>query len=167
MITLTKRNKILIAAIISIAIVLVVVVPLAGAQVVANNAASNIKTLNAKGNIYQTVDSSTIKYYQANLTLTVQPTTVNGTVRLFDVTSGTLVANGVTYTFTSGNGGVLTRRHDILLQAFGTDQNGQAVTLKLAGQYGYSWAAHHVVLKIGAKLQTDGGNYTLLMAAGI
>jgi hypothetical protein len=167
MITFTKRSKILIAAIFSIAIVLVIAVPFTSAQLVADNAASNIKTLNAKGNIYQTIDSSTIKYYQANLTLMVQPTTVNGTVRLFDVTSGTLSANGVTYVFTNGNGGVLTRRHDILLQAQGTDQNGQPVTLKLAGQYSYSWAAGHVILKIGAKLQTDSGNYTLLMAAGI
>ncbi len=167
MVTLTKRNKIAIAAIFSVAIVLVIVVPLASAQIVADNAASNIRTFNAKGNIYQTVDSSTIKYYQANLTLTVQPTTINGTVRLFDVTSGTLVANGVTYTFTSGNGGVLTRRHDILLQAQGIYQNGQSVTLKLAGQYSYSWTAGHVILKIAAKLQTDSGNYTLLMATGI
>ena len=45
----------------------------------------------------------------------------------------------LSYTFTSGNGGVLTGRHDVLLQAQGTDPNGQAVTLKLAGQYGYSW----------------------------
>jgi hypothetical protein len=167
MITLTKRNKILIAAIFSIAIVSVIALPLTSAQLVADNAASNIKTLNAKGNIYQTIDSSTIKYYQANLTLTVQPTTVNSTVRLFDVTGGTLVANGVTYSFTSGNGGVLTRRHDVLLQAHGTDQNGQPVKLRLAGQYSYSWVAGHVVLKIGAKLQTDSESYTLLMAAGI
>jgi hypothetical protein len=167
MVTLTKRNKILIAAIISIVIVAVIAVPLTSAQLVADNAASNIKILHAKGNIYQTIDTSTIKYYQANMTLTVQPTTINGTVRRFDVTGGSLVANGVTYVFTSGNGGVLTRRHDVLLQAQGTDQNGQLVTLKLTGHYSYSWTAGHVVLKIGAKLQTDNGNYTLLLAARI
>ncbi len=167
MVTLSKKNKIVIAAVVAIAIVLGITVPYVSAQTVANNAASNIRTLNAHGNIYQKVDSDTIKFYQANLTLTVQPTTINGTVRLFDVTGGTLVANGATYTFTNGNGGVLTRRHDILLQAQGTDQNGQSATLKLAGQYSYSWTAGHVVLKIAAKLQTDSGNYTLLMKTGI
>jgi hypothetical protein len=167
MVTLSKKNKIAIAAIVAIAIVLGITIPYVSAQTVANNAASNIRTLNAHGNIYQKVDSDTIKFYQANLTLTVQPTTINGTVRLFDVTGGTLVANGDTYTFTNGNGGLLTRRHTILLQAQGTDQNGQSATLKLAGQYSYSWLAGHVVLKIGAKLQTDSGNYTLLMKAGI
>jgi hypothetical protein len=167
MITLTKKSKIIIAAVFSIAIVLVIFVPFTSAQVASNNAISNIKTIIAKGSIYQTIDSSTIKHYPASLTLTVQPTTVKGAVRLFDVSGGTLVANGIKYTFTNGNGGVLSRRHDILLQAHGTDQNGQAVILKLSGQYSYSWAVGHAVLKIGAKLQTDSGNYTLLMAAGI
>ena len=141
MVSLSKKNKIAIAAIVAMAIVLVITVPYVSAQTIANNAASNIRTLNARGNIYQTIDSNTIKYYQANLTLTLQPTSTNGTVKLFDVTGGTLVANGVSYTFTSGNGGVLTGRHDVLLQAQGTDPNGQPVTLKLAGQYSYSWLA--------------------------
>jgi hypothetical protein len=167
MITLTKRNKILIAAVFTISIVLAIAVPLTSAQVAADNAATNIKTFNAKGNIYQTIDSNTIKHYPASLTLTVQPTTVKVATRLFDVSGGTLVANGIIYTFTNGNGGVLSRRHDIVLQAQGTDQNGQAVTLKLSGQYSYSWAVGHVVLKIGAKLQTDSDNYALLMTAGI
>ena len=74
MVTLSKKNKIAIAAIVAMAIVLVITVPYVSAQTIANNAASNIKTLNAQGNIYQTIDSSTIKYYQANLTLTLQPT---------------------------------------------------------------------------------------------
>ena len=167
MVKLTKRNKIIIAAIAALAIVLAISVPYVGAQAVANNAASNIRTLTAHGNIYQTIDSNTIKYYPATLTLTVQPDGNNGTVRRFDVTGGTLVANGVTYTFTGGNGGVLPRLHDVLLQAQGTDAAGQAVTLKLEGQYSYSWTAGHVALKIGAKLQTGDANYTLLMQAPI
>ena len=167
MVKLTRKNKIAIAALAAIAIVLVITVPYASAQTVANNAAANIRTLNAKGNIYQKVDSSTIKYYQADLTLTLQPTSTTGSVKRFDVTSGTLVANGITYTFTTGNGGVLTGRRDVLLQAQGTDANGQPVTLKLAGQYSYSWAAGKVALKIGAKLQTSDTTYTLLMLSTI
>jgi hypothetical protein len=167
MVKLTRKNKIAIAALAAIAIVLVITVPYASAQTVANNAATNIKTLNAKGNIYQKIDSSAIKYYQADLTLTLQPTSTTGAVKRFDVTGGTLVANGVTFTFTSGNGGVLTGRHDVLLQAQGTDPNGQTVTLKFAGQYSYSWAAGKVALKIGATLQTSDASYTLLMLAPI
>ena len=167
MVNLTKKSKIAIAAIVTMAIILVITVPYVSAQTIANNAASNIKTLNARGNIYQTINSNTIQYYQANLTLALQPTSTSGSVKLFDVTGGTLVANGVSYTFTSGNGGVLTGRHDVLLQAQGTDPNGQPVTLKLAGQYSYSWLADKVALKIGAKLQTADANYTLLMLAPI
>ena len=167
MVKLSRTIKIFIAAIVVLAIVLVVFVPYVDAQAVANNAASNIKTINAQGYIYQKIDSDTIKYYSANLTLAVQSTGTKGNAKLFDVTSGTLVANGVTYTFTSGNGGVLTRRHAVLLQAQGTEGNGASATLKLAGQYGYSWAKGHVAFKIGAKLQTQDGNYTLLMQAPI
>lgn len=154
-------------AVAALAIVLIIAVPNVYAQTTANNAVSNIRTLNAKGNIYQTIDSDTIKYYPASLTLTLQPTSTSGKVKLFDVTSGTLVANGVSYTFTSGNGGLLTGRHAVLLQAQGSDPNGQAVTLKFAGQYSYSWTDGKIVFKIGAKLQTTDANYTLLMQAPI
>jgi hypothetical protein len=167
MINISKKTKIAIVAIVAIAIVVGVTVPFVGAQTIANNAATNIKTLNAKGNIYQVIDSNTIKYYKANLILTLQPTSTSGPHKLFDVTGGSLTANGVTYTFTSGNGTVFTGVHDVLLQAQGTDPNGQAVTLKLEGQYAYSWLAGHVALKIGAKLQTADTNYTLLMLAPI
>lgn len=168
MVKLTKKTKIALAAVVAIAVVLAVSIPYAAAQTVANNAASNIRTLHAKGYIYQKVGSNTLSYYQANLTLTVQPTDTSGPHKLFDVTGGTLVtADGAQYTFISGNGAVLTGRRSVLLQAQGTDQSGQDVTLKLAGQYGYSWLAGHVALKIGAKLQTTDGNYTLLMLAPI
>ena len=163
MVTLSRKNKIILTTIILVTVALSVALPLASAQA-ANNSVSNIKTIKARGNIYQTIDSSTIKYYPASLTLTLQPTSTNGPVKKFDVTSGTLVANGITYTFTSGNGGVLTGKHVVLLQAKGTNPEGQAVTLKLAGQY--SWLGGST-LKIGAKLQTDDTNYTLLMRAPI
>ena len=168
MVKLTKKAKIAIAALAAIAIVLMVTVPYVSAQTIADNAASSVRTLTAKGNIYQTIDSSTIKYYQATLTLSLQPTSTNGPHKLFEVVGGTLVtANGDSYTFTSGNGAVLTGRHAVLLKAQGTDSNGQPITLKLAGQYGYSWFAGKVALKIGAKLQTQDANSTLLMLAPI
>ncbi len=163
MVNISKKAKITIIAIVAIAAILAVSIPFASAQAT-NNAVSNIKTLNAQGNIYQTIDSNTIKYYPATMTLTVQSTSTSGPVKLFDVTSGTLVANGVTYTFTNGNGGVFTGRHVVLLKAQGTSPDGQAVTLKLAGQY--SWFGGKT-LGIAAKLQTEDANYTLLMKAPI
>jgi hypothetical protein len=87
---------------------------------------------------------------------------------LFDVTGGTLVAaNGASFTFTSGNGGVLMGAHAVLLQAVSTNSNGQPVTLKFAGHYCYSWAKGHVALKIGSKLQKADTNYALLMLTPI
>jgi len=164
MVKLTKKSKVAIAAIISLAIVMAIIIPIANAQTTANNVVSNIKTLKAQGNIYQTIDSNTIKYYSATLTLTIQPTSASGYVKKFNVLSGTLTANGVSYTFTSGNGGVLPIKHAVLLQAQGTGPDGQAVTLKLAGQY--NWLRANT-LTIGAKLITDNGNYTLIMRAPI
>jgi hypothetical protein len=163
MVTLSRKNKIAITTMIVIAAVLAIALPLANAQTT-NNAVSNIKTLKAQGNIYQTIDSNTIKYYPASLTLTLQPTSTTGPVKKFDITGGTLVANGVSYTFASGNGAVLTGRHVVLMQAQGTSPDGQAVTLKLAGQY--SWLGGST-LRIGAKLQTQDATYTLLMRAPI
>ena len=167
MINLSKRKKMIIAVIVAVAIVLVITIPYVSAQTIANDAASNIKTLAAQGNIYQKIDGDTIKYYQASLTLSLQSTSTNGNVKKFDVTGGTLVANGVTYTFTGGNGGVLTGRHNILLQSQGTGANGQVVTLKLAGHYSYSWLNQEVVVRIGAKLQTQDSEYTLLLKTTI
>jgi hypothetical protein len=163
MVTLSRRNKITITTIVAVAVILVITLPLASAQAT-NNAVSNMKTLSAQGNIYQKIDSQTIKYYPATLTLTLQPTSSNGAIKKFDVTGGKIVANGVSYTIRSGNGGVLTDRHTVLLQAQGTSPDGQSVTLKLSGQY--SWFDVRS-LKIGAKLQTEDINYTLLMRAAI
>ena len=71
MINLSKRKKMIIAVIVAVAIFLVITIPYVSAQTIANDAASNIKTLAAQGNIYQKIDGDTIKYYQASLTLSI------------------------------------------------------------------------------------------------
>ena len=76
------------------------------------------------------------------------------------------MVNGVSYAVTSGKGGVLTGRHIILLQAQGTGPEGQTVTLKLAGRY-FWMGGNLYVVRIGAKLDIDNTNYTLLMRAAI
>ncbi len=162
---LSRKSKILITSIVAIAIVLAITVPYVSAQTSANPIA-NAKTFKAQGYAYQSIDSSTIKKYPANLTLTLVPTGTNGSAKLFDVTGGSVEVNGVTYTVTSGNGGVLTGRHAILLQAQGTSPDGQTMTFKLAGRY-FWMGGNLYVVRIGAKLQTDNTNYTLLMRAAI
>ncbi len=167
MVTLNKKAKIVIATVAVVAVVLAVVIPFTAADTIANNTAANIKTVTAQGNICQKVDGNTIKFYPADLTLTLQPTAISGTIKRFDVTGGTLATNGLTYTFTGGKGGVLTGRHAVLLQAQGTSADAQAVTLKLAARYSYSWLDSQVELKIGARLLTPDGNYTLLLKSTI
>ena len=162
---LSRKSKILITSIVAIAIILVITGPYVSAQTSANPIA-NTKTFKAQGYAYQGIDSSTIKKYPANFTLALIPTGTNGSAKLFGVTGGSVVVNGVTYTVTSGNGGVLTGRHAILLQAKGTSPDGQTMTFKLEGRY--FWMGGNLYsVRIGAKLQTDNINYTLLMRAAI
>ena len=164
MVKLTKKSKIALVAIVALVVILVIAVPFVSAQAAASNAVGNIKILNAKGYAIQT-DASQDKF-PANFTLTLQATSTNEPVKKFDVTGGTVVVNGVSYAITDGNGGVATGRHLILLQAYGTDSNGQTVTLKLEGRY--FWMGGHIyVARIAAKLQTENENYTLLMRAAI
>ena len=162
---LSRKNKILITLFTAIIIALTITVPYVSAQTSANPIA-NTKTLNAHGFAYQTIDSQTIKKYPANFTLTLSPTGTNKTVKLFDVTAGSVMVNGISYTIATGKGGVLTGKHAILLQAQGTSPDGQTVTIKLAGRY-FWMGGNLYVLRLGAKLQVDDANYTLLMRAAI
>ena len=164
MIKLSKKSKVALVAIVALAVVLVIAVPFVSAQAAANNAVGNIKTLNAKGYAIQTGVSQ--DKFPANFTLTLQATSTAATVKKFDITGGTVFVNGVSYAITSGNGGVATGRHLVLLQAQGTDSNGQIVLLKLEGRY-FWMGGHLYVARIAAKLQTENENYTLLMRAAI
>jgi type II secretory pathway pseudopilin PulG len=164
--TLKNKNKLALAAMAAIAILLIIAVPFASAQTVSNSATANVATMKAQGFAYQEVNSQTVKY-QANFALTLQPaSTSNGAIKGFDVAGGTVVVNGVSYAIASGNGAVRTGRHIFVLKAQGTSPDGQAVTLKLEGRY--FWIGEHLyVARIGAKLQTDNGNYLLLMRAAV
>jgi hypothetical protein len=162
---LSKNSKILIVTVVAIAVVCLIAVPYVSAQTSANPITTT-KTLNAKGYAFQSIDSDTIKKYNATFSLTLVPTSTNGTVKLFNVTGGSVIVNGVTYTIEGGKGGVLTGRHAVLLTSQGTGPDGQSVTFKFAAKY--SWSGGNLyTLKIAAKLLTDNGNYTMLMAAPI
>jgi hypothetical protein len=164
MTTFTRNKKIVVSSIIAVALIMVISVSFVYAQ---TPDMTNVKTWNAQGNQYQKIDNSTIKYYPASFSLNIQHTVTNGTVRRFDVVGGTLTLNGVTYTITSGNGGVLTGRHIILLQAQGATADGQTVTLKLAARY--IWAGGQTFnVRIEAKVQIGTDTpYVLLLKSTI
>jgi hypothetical protein len=166
MVNFKNKTKLALAAMAAIAILMVVAVPFVGAQTVStpNSAVASVKTMKAQGFAYQEVSGQIMKY-QATFTLTLQPTTTSQP-KLFAVIGGTVLVNGITYTMTSGNGVVRPGRSIFLLKAQGTSPDGQAVTLKLEGRY-FWMGGHLYVARVGAKLETDNGNYKLLMRAAI
>ena len=166
MITLSKKSKLLIVAVTVVAL-LMVAVPCAvyALPTSDSNIVGPTRTLVAKGVDRQVIEGQNVTT-PANFTLTLERSGTNTTVPRFNVTGGTVIVNGATYTITSGNGAVLHGRHLILLQAQGTGPDGQAVTLRLAGRY--LWMGGHLyVARIGARLLTANSNSTLLLRAAI
>lgn len=165
MVTLTKKRKLIIATV-SIVAVFVVAIPYAAyALPVSDSNIAASRTLVAKGVVREVVNGENVTV-PANFTLTLERVGGNSTVPKFNVVGGTVVVNGATYTIASGNGGVLRGRHLILLQAQGTGPDGQAVTFKLAGRY-FWMGGRLYVARIGARLMTPSGNYTMLLRAEI
>jgi hypothetical protein len=165
-VTLTRKNKIALTVITLFAIVLIIVFPFVTAETLSSSQNINSKTLKAHGYAFQRIDDQTIKYSQAEITLTIQATSANTTVKRFDITGGAVIINGTSYTIAGGNGAVLAGRRIVLLKASGIGEEGQAVTLKIEGRYFWMWG-HLYAARIAAKLQTDNGNYTLFMRASI
>jgi len=163
---LSRKNKIAIAAITAVALILIIAVPFVSAQAPPSDITANSKIFKAQGWAFQKIDSDTIKYYHANFALSIQAASTNGTVKKFDVTGGTVIVNGISYSISNGNGAVLTGRRIILLQASGTSTDGQPITLKLEGRYFWMWG-HLYFTRIGARLLTGNGNYTMLMRAAV
>jgi hypothetical protein len=164
MVTLSRKNKVLIAATVVVALTFILALPYVYA-LTPNDPTLGMKTLKAQGIAAEKVDNQTVKS-EANFTLSLQPTETNSTLKKFSVFGGTVEVKGAVYTITGGNGAVLTRRRVILLQAQGTGPDGQAVTLKLAGRYFWMGGRLYVARIVG-KLQTDNGNFLLLLRADI
>lgn len=166
MATFTTKNKILVVAVIVITL-LVFAVPFAVYALPASdsNIVTSNRTLQAKGIAVEFIDGQNTSV-PANFTLNLERSSGNMTVPKFNVVSGTVNVDSVAYNIVTGNGGVLRGRHLILLQAQGTGLDGQAVTLKLVGRY-FWMGGHLYVARIGGRLLTDNGNYTLLLRAAI
>ncbi len=135
------------------------------APAVGNDPVQGTRSLIGKGLAREVVDGQNVTV-PANFTLTLEREGTNATVPKFNIISGTVTIDGTTYSITSGNGGVLRGRHEILLQAQGTGPDGKSVTLKLAGRY--FWIGGHLfVVRMAGSLQTDAGKETLLLRAAI
>ncbi len=165
MINMTRKSKLIIIAVVVI-VVLVAAIPYAAyalpaddSKIVAN------RTLVAKGVAREVINGETMTS-PANFTLTLERTADNSKVPRFNVVGGSIDINGVKYIIASGEGGVLRGRHLILLKAEGMGLDGQAFTLRLAGRY-FWMGGRLYVARIGARLLTDNGNFTLLMRSEI
>ena len=159
------KSKLLIASVAIVALLVIVLPYSVSALPTSNSNVTASKTLLAKGIATQSVNGEKVNV-PASLTLTLTNAADKTNVNKFVVTGGSIVVNGITYTITSGNGGVLYGKHLILLQAQGTGSNGETVTLKLEGRY-FWMGAHLYVIRVGAKLQTDNGDFTSLLRAAI
>ncbi len=165
MFTTTKQNRIILVAL-TVTMILVITIPYAAFAAPANNEPiQGTRTLYGKGVARENVNNENVTI-PANFTLSLQRASTNSTIPKFDVASGTINVNGMVYTITSGTGGVLRGRHIIMLQAIGTESNGQAVTLKLAGRY-FWMGGHTFVLRMAGSLQTSNDRELLLMRAAI
>ena len=165
MVALTKKRIIIVAAAAVVALLAIAIPLTAYALSVNDDDIASSRTLVAKGIAREIVNGETVTF-PANFTLTLQRAGGNNTVPRFNVVGGNIVINGITYSIASGNGGVLRGRHLILLKAQGTGPDGQVISLKLAGRY-FWMGGRLYVARIGARLLTPNGNYTLLLRAGI
>ncbi len=165
MVNLTKKSKLVIAALLIIAILAVVVPYAAYALPVSDSNIATSRILVAKGIAREVVNGKNVTV-PANFTLTLERVSSNNTIPRFNVVGGTVNVNGMIYTVVRGEGGVFRGRHLILLKAEGTGPDGQAITLKLAGRY-FWMGGRLYVARIGARLVTDNGNFTLLMRSAI
>jgi hypothetical protein len=159
----TKKMKLVVAAFVAVAVLALAIPYAAYAAPADDSSLAASRNLYAKGVARYMVDGDNVTV-PANFTLTLEH--AEGTAMRFNVVGGTVDVDGEIYTITSGNGGVLRARHLILLKADGTGPDGQPFTFKLAGRY--FWIGGHLyVARIGARLLTENGNFTLLMRAAI
>ncbi len=165
MVTVTKKRKALIAVAAVVALVAVIVPSVVYALPPSDASIAASRTLIAKGVAKELVNEENVTV-PASFTLTLQRSSTDATVPRFDVTGGKVIVDGVSYTITSGNGGVFRGRHLILLQATGIQADGQTVTLRLAGRY-FWMGGHLYVARIGARLLTPEGDFTLLLRTQI
>jgi hypothetical protein len=169
MFTLNKKQKLLITATTALALVFIVSLPYAYASSpsapTTETQSSRTRMLRAKGIAVEKSDRQ-IVITPAGFTLALEATEVNETIIKFNVISGTVKINETEYVITEGNGAVIRDKHGFLLQAQGTNPDGQSVTLKLAGRYFWMWGRLYVARVFGS-LQTESAKTPLVLRSVI
>jgi hypothetical protein len=164
MLTLTKKQKLLITSTMAIALVLIVAFPCVYASsdaATTADAASRTRILNARGIALGKADGRTT-IAPAGFVLSLEATEVNDTIIKFNVVGGVVKINGTEYAITEGHGAVIRDKHGFLLEAQGTSPDGEPTTLKLAGRY--FWLRGHLyVARVLGSLQTESAKSLLLL----
>ena len=146
MISVGKRKSIIIVALVAAALVLVMALP--SVAYAADDATQGTRVLRARGLAFEQVETDHAKM-PANLTLVLDPGTINRAVITFKVVSGEVYVDGKVYTITEGKGFVAYRRRLIAMQFNGTGPEGERVTVKLGGRYFWMWGRVHVARLAG------------------
>lgn len=169
MFTLNKKQKMLITSTMALAIVCIIAFPYAYASststVTGDTQSSRIRLLRAKG-IALERSAGQVVINSAGFTLSLEAVEINETVIRFNVVGGTVEVNGTEYAIAEGNGAVIRDKHGFLLEAQGTNLEGQTATLKLAGRYFWMWGRLHIARLLGS-LQTESGKTLLLLRSVI
>jgi hypothetical protein len=169
MFTLNKKQKMLITATTALTLVFILSLTYAHASspstTTAETQSSRTRMLRAKGIAVEKANSQVV-ITPAGFALALEAAEVNETIIKFNIVGGIVRINGADYAITGGNGAVIRDKHGFLLQAEGTNPEGQSVTLKLAGRYFWMWGRLHVARLLGS-LQTENAKTLLLLRSVI
>ena len=158
-----KKKSIIIVALVALALIAVALFP--SVAFAAEETTPQTRILRARGLAFERIENETVKM-PTNLTLVVEPGKIGRGVITFNVVSGEMEVNGVKYTITEGKGLVAYYRRTLGMQLNGTDQDGNAVTVKLGGSYFWMWGRLHVA-RLAGTLVTDNAKFGLLLRAAI
>lgn len=159
--TLTRKT-VVISLSIFLALSLITVLP---SFIVAeeNSMLEETKVIHAKGIAFTEIDNETIEI-PVNLTLYCEATERYRRLTFFKVVDGTVELESETFTIYDGTGLVIHNRHITLLNATGTDPQGQHVTLKLAFRYFWMWGRLYIARSRGV-LKVNDTKYLLILRA--
>jgi hypothetical protein len=153
MVTLKKRQKLVITSTMALALVFIIAFPYVYASVEAGTTAetqsNRTRMLNTKG-VAVKKDDGQLVTAPAGFALVLEAGEVNETIIKFNVVSGIVKINGTEYQISEGHGGVLRDKRVFLLEAQGTSPDGQMATLKLAGRYFWMWGRLYVARVLGS-----------------
>jgi hypothetical protein len=163
MMNMSKRKSVAIVALVAIALVLVMALP--SVAFATDDATQGTRVLRARGVAFEQVEIDGAKM-PANLTLVLEPGTINRGIITFKVVSGEVDVDGKVYTITEGKGFVAYRRRLIAMQFNGTGPEGETLKVKLGGRYFWLWGRVHVA-RLAGTLEAGNLKLGLLLRAAL